>query len=189
MYYFSTDKNKNELELLPLEPNLVPVNPELDALGEQEEEDEFISFGQPVSQRDLRSVAFHLVYAVDRSEYQLSLQTIFTDLNQHYDLGLTEHSFAYALARGAVDARDALDAQIKPFLKNWEFDRIGCCTKLILRMALWEMQQPHAVSSIVINEAIELAKNFAEKDAYKFINGLLDEFCKARASEAFIVRN
>ena len=45
-------------------------------------------------------------------------------------------------------------------------------------MALWELQQPKAIASIVINEAVELAKIFAEKDAYKFVNGILDQYCK-----------
>jgi N utilization substance protein B len=31
---------------------------------------------------------------------------------------------------------------------------------------------------VVINEALELAKIFAEKDGYKFVNGVLDEWAK-----------
>jgi len=34
--------------------------------------------------------------------------------------------------------------------------------------------------SVVINEALELAKSFAEVDAHKFINGLLDEWVKRK---------
>jgi N utilization substance protein B len=44
---------------------------------------------------------------------------------------------------------------------------------------LWELKKGDPAASIVINEAIELAKCFAEKDAYKFINGVLDESVKA----------
>ncbi|MBL4587771.1 transcription antitermination factor NusB [Candidatus Babeliales bacterium] len=187
MYYFSTDKKKSDSFLVAVEPNLQPINPELEV--SEEDDDEIIEFGQPVSQRELRAVAFHLVYAVDRSDGQLQLSEAFELMNDYYDLGLTEYSFAYTFAHGTIEAQDAIDEQIKPFLKNWEFNRLGCCTKLILRMAFWEIQQPHISSKIVINEAIELAKGFAEQDAYKFINGLLDEFSKARASDVFVVRN
>lgn len=176
MYYFSTDNENNE-------PNLTPINNDLMVEQEEvEEDDQIIEFGKPTSQRDLRSVAFHLVYAVDRSEYLFSLDETFSTFNEQYDLGLTPFSFAFTLAQGAIDGREQIDAQIKPFLKNWEFNRLGCCTKLILRMAIWELQQPNIASIVVINEAIELAKGFAEKDAYKFINGILDEFCKAEAT-------
>jgi N utilization substance protein B len=47
-------------------------------------------------------------------------------------------------------------------------------------MALWELNQKGAIPSIIINEAIELAKQFAEQDSYRFINGILDEICKDR---------
>jgi len=48
-------------------------------------------------------------------------------------------------------------------------------------MALWELIQSKAIASIIINEAVELAKIFAEKDAFKFINGILDQYCKEHA--------
>ena len=71
-----------------------------------------------------------------------------------------------------------LDEECKPLLSNWRFERLGMCTKLILRYALWELQTTDTNPTIVINEAIELAKCFAEKDAYKFVNGILDEALK-----------
>jgi N utilization substance protein B len=83
------------------------------------------------------------------------------------------------VAAAVIDQRDTLDERIKPLLSNWRFDRLGVCTKLILRFALWELQEDKTPPSIVINEAIELAKCFAEQDAYKFVNGVLDEALKA----------
>ena len=38
-------------------------------------------------------------------------------------------------------------------------------------------------AKVAINEAIELAKCFAEKDAYKFVNGILDEAVKKMGRE------
>ncbi|HML19849.1 MAG TPA: transcription antitermination factor NusB, partial [Candidatus Dependentiae bacterium] len=60
----------------------------------------------------------------------------------------------------------------------WRFDRLGVCTKLILRLAVWELLHADEPHNIIINEAIELAKCFSEDDAYKFINGILDEAVK-----------
>ncbi|MFH0898196.1 MAG: transcription antitermination factor NusB, partial [bacterium] len=94
-------------------------------------------------------------------------------------LQIPKDSFALSLARGTIEHRKQFDDQIKPHLKNWKLERLGCCTRLILRMALWELSQPNSVPSILINEAVELAKTFAEKDAYKFVNGILDEICKS----------
>ena len=132
------------------------------------------------TRRDERFIAFNLVYAVDRSDYTLSLEQVIENFQKGFNLVLPKDSFAIVLARGAIDQREELDALIKPLLKNWKLERLGCGTRLIFRMALWELQQPDAIPSIIINEAVELAKAFAEKDAYKFVNGILDEYCKKK---------
>jgi N utilization substance protein B len=123
-------------------------------------------------------MAFFLIYAVDRFDYTVSLDDVLEQFKIGFDVDLPRDSFAVELAKGTIDSHKELDEQIKPYLKNWKLERLGCCTRLILRLSLWELQQPDAIPSIVINEAIELAKMFAEKDAYKFINGILDEICK-----------
>lgn len=130
------------------------------------------------NRRDERTVAFHLVYIVDRFDYTIDLDEAAEMLLQGYGLKLSQDSFAMILAEGAIQDREALDEIIKPCLKNWKLERLGTCTHLILRMALWELQQSNAIRSIVINEAVELSKQYAEKDAYKFVNGMLDEICK-----------
>ena len=78
-------------------------------------------------------------------------------------------------ASAIVEHRDELDMLLRPLLLNWRLERVGVCTKLILRFAVWELRQKETPANIVINEAIELSKCFAEKDAYKFINGILDK--------------
>jgi transcription antitermination protein NusB len=173
------NKNKNNDDL-----NQLPVNEELDQLDEQtlqeEEEQEILN---PInlttdSRRDERFVSFYLVYAADRFEYSVDLDNVVDNFKNGFDVKISKKSFAYKLAQGAIDMRQELDEQLRPFLKNWKLERLGCCTRLILRIALWELTQKEAIPSVIINEAVELSKVFAEKDAYKFINGVLDEYCK-----------
>ncbi|MFH1644668.1 MAG: transcription antitermination factor NusB [bacterium] len=136
------------------------------------------NFSRPTSRRDFRSLAFHLIYAMDRFDYQISLEEIIQDFQSGFEVEIEPGSYAVQMAKGVIDSREELDQKIKPLLKNWKIERLGVCTRLILRMALWELMQPDAISSIVINEAIELTKAFAEKDAFRFVNGILDEACK-----------
>jgi N utilization substance protein B len=146
--------------------------------AELEENDELIEGAaakDPHNRRDVRALAFHYVYAIDRHDYTVSLEELVSQYEIHFGVSAEEAAFSLDLAKGAIENREALDEQIKPLLENWKLERLGCCTRLILRMALWELQQPEAVPSIVINEAVELAKGFAEKDSYKFVNGILDE--------------
>ena len=98
-----------------------------------------------------------------------SLIILIADLNWQFPL----NSEVFTIADDVIAKRDDLDDAIKPLLHNWRFDRIGLCTKLVLRLALWELHNTKTSANIVMNEAIELAKCFAERDAYKFVNGIL----------------
>lgn len=152
-----------------------PIDAELDEEQEQQSE---CSPLKVESRRDERFIAFHLIYAADRFDYTVNLDEIFSNFVTGFDIVIQDDSFALQLARGAIERRHEFDERVKPYLKNWKLERLGVCTRLILRMALWELEQTDVIPSVVINEAVEIAKAFAEKDAYKFINGILDELCK-----------
>jgi len=132
-----------------------------------------------LSRRDVRALIFYLLYAAEAFDYQEPLAAIVDNFNRGFDLDIPLDSEVVRIAQKVIDERDALDEKFKPLLANWRFERLGVSTKLILRFATWELEQKDTDSRIVINEAIELAKAFAEKDAYKFVNGVLDRLVKA----------
>ena len=51
--------------------------------------------------------------------------------------------------------------------------------RLILRVAVWELQHPEAPPAVVLNEAIELARTYGTDDSPRFVNGVLDAVRKA----------
>lgn len=131
-----------------------------------------------LNQREKRSVIFHLLYIAESFDYDISLEAIVDNVNRGFNLDIPIDSDVVTVARTITDSRHELDEIYKPLLSNWRFDRLGVCTKLILRYAIWELLNTDTLPTIIINEAIELAKCFAEKDAYKFINGVLDKAIK-----------
>lgn len=137
-----------------------------------------------LSRREVRSLILHLLYAMDAFDYSVSLEAITDNFNRGFDLSIPFSSEVFNISKTIIDNRNALDDAIKPLLHNWRFDRIGLCTKLILRLALWELNNTQTSANIVMNEAIELAKCFAERDAYKFVNGILDEAVKKMGRES-----
>ena len=89
-------------------------------------------------------------------------------------------AMAERLARGAQKDIERLDEEITRSSKNWRFDRIAAIDKNILRLAVYELlREPQTPSSVVIDEAVELAKRFSEVDSPSFVNGVLDAI-KAR---------
>jgi len=131
-----------------------------------------------LSRRDIRSLIFHILYAMEGFEYSVSLSSIVDMINRGYEWDISPGCEVITVAQAVIESRNTLDEEIKPLLSNWRLERIGVCTKLVLRLAVWELKETDTPSTVIINEAIELAKCFSEKDAYRFINGVLDEFCK-----------
>jgi N utilization substance protein B len=138
--------------------------------------------------RDQRTVLFHLLYMLDVCDYQMSIEAAIEQFSKGFLCELTaDGSIAHRL-RSIVEHRAELDKEIKPLLHNWKFERLSIATRLILRLALWELRHTDLDIAVVINEALELAKSFAEVDAYKFINGLLDEWVKQNCPERIVVK-
>jgi N utilization substance protein B len=133
---------------------------------------------QSLSMRDQRALVLHLLYAMDAFDYEVTLTSVIDNLNRGYDCCIPLQGALYDQAQGIIDEREELDEELKPLLDNWRFDRLGCCTRLIMRLSLWELKHTDTPASVVMNEAIELTKGFAEQDAYKFVNGVLDEWVK-----------
>ena len=129
--------------------------------------------------RKKRSLVFHFLYAMDSLGYDTTLDSVIDNFNRGFDLSVEVDGEIAKIVQGIIANKDEIDVLIKPFLENWRIERIGCCTMLILRYACWELLYTDMPVNIVINEAIELSKGFCEKDAYKFVNGVLDEVQKA----------
>lgn len=89
----------------------------------------------------------------------------------------TEETKAMAerLARGAQAHAARLDGLIAEASTNWRFDRIAAVDRNLLRVAAYELDMERDTPpSVVIDEAIEIAKRFGEADSPSFVNGVLD---------------
>ncbi|MBT4856163.1 transcription antitermination factor NusB [bacterium] len=126
------------------------------------------------SRRQIRSLVFHLLYAMEEFDYDVSLDSLIDNFNRGFDQEIEIDGEIATITQKVIDDRHELDKQLQPFLEKWRLERLGVCTKIILRLGLWEMLHDNVRTIIAINEAVELAKCFTEKDAYKFINGVLD---------------
>jgi N utilization substance protein B len=75
--------------------------------------------------------------------------------------------------------REWLDGLITQVSQNWDLGRIGAVERAVIRLATREMLvQAEPPVQIVMNEAIELAKAFGDKDSGGFVNGVLDAIWK-----------
>ncbi len=81
---------------------------------------------------------------------------------------------------GTVNNQEAIDAELEKSAVKWKVSRMARVTRSILRLAVYELL--HAENSIppkaVINEAVELAKEFDDDAAPAFINGILNKIAR-----------
>jgi len=94
---------------------------------------------------------------------------------------LDEESSAFSrmLIAGTIENIEKIDETIKSHLTNWDFGRVNKVTLAILRMSVYALMFTKDVdSSIVIDEAIDIAKNYGPDDSYKFVNAILDNIKK-----------
>ena len=73
----------------------------------------------------------------------------------------------------------ALEEKCQPFMSR-RAAMLDPVERAILWIATWELHNRFDIHpTVVINEAIEIAKQFGADDSYKFINGTLDKLAKA----------
>ena len=59
--------------------------------------------------------------------------------------------------------------------EHWRIERMNVLDRLILRLAVYEfLHEPDTPATVIINEALELARTFSGDEAVRFINGVLD---------------
>ncbi|MCC7478295.1 transcription antitermination factor NusB [bacterium] len=87
--------------------------------------------------------------------------------------GRKMQQFVSELVLAAKEHEAAIDAELAKHPHDWSFDRIGTAERVLMRLAVAEMAYLGTAHKVVINEVLDLAKQYAQADAVKFINGIL----------------
>ena len=91
------------------------------------------------------------------------------------EIGDVARDFSNQLARGAISHLEEVDNLIVKRAENWRISRMAVVDRNILRLAIYEfLYEPGTPRTVVINEALEIARRFSTFEATQFINGILD---------------
>ena len=82
--------------------------------------------------------------------------------------------FMESLARGTFERRASIDEQISQRSAHWRIERMPTVDRNILRLAIFEMQVIETPAPVVIDEALELGRQFSGPESVGFLNGILD---------------
>ncbi len=88
--------------------------------------------------------------------------------------------FARALFEGAVSEVETLDRLVGEHAEHWRLERLAAVDRNLLRIAIYELLHfPGTPPAVVINEALEIARRFSDRDSVDFVNGVLDAIRKS----------
>ena len=136
-----------------------------------------------MSRRKGRILAFQALYSWDVSQTPLEDLLKFSwqqNVQNETEVDSDETVFARLMVSGTIEHVAQIDELIKKHLSaSWTMERINKVTLAILRMSIYEMEfQKDSQKKIVIDEAVNIAREYGLEDSYKFINAVLDKIGK-----------
>jgi len=94
-------------------------------------------------------------------------------------LSVAPDPFAVALVEGAAAHAARIDALVATAAKGWEIERMPVLDRNILRLATYELiAEPDVPVAVVIDEAVELAKQYSTEFSGGFVNGVLSTIAR-----------
>lgn len=86
------------------------------------------------------------------------------------------HPYTAAVARGVSEHAAHMDDLITAHLRGWTLDRLPAVDRAILRVSVWELLHAADVPEpVVVDEAVQLAKELSTDDSPGFVNGVLGQ--------------
>ena len=134
-----------------------------------------------MSMSDNRKVAFEIVYSLESQnvkyeEYKENVEMFFEERNIH---GRATSKYIKDVDKKKKRHGKQIRKQIEECLsEKWSYDRVSKVNIVILEIAIFEMLYLNTPYKVVINEAVELAKEYSDTKAPSFINGVLASIVK-----------
>jgi len=130
-----------------------------------------------------REMAFKLIYSLEvqklkEEERQENIE-LFLENNEITEKKVKE--YIEDVAKGTKECEKEIESLISNNLKEgWEISRVSKINIAILKLAVYEMIFKKLPYKVVINEGVELAKNYGDDDSKSFINGILASIVKEK---------
>lgn len=127
------------------------------------------------SRRKARECALQMLFALDMAEAapETLVRLYWSDLSDNDVDGATQE-FASEIVLGAMRNLTVVDERIRSRAEHWRISRMAVVDRNILRLAVYEFLFEKTPHTVIINEALEIARRFSTYEATQFINGILD---------------
>lgn len=128
-----------------------------------------------MKRRRSREYALQILFQLDLTGIELT-DELLHDFWQGNDEDEDVRRFTHDIVSQTREHREAIDAAIEKAAQNWAVKRMAVIDRNIMRAATYELLYRSDIPpSVVINEALEIAKKYSTEDSAPFINGILDK--------------
>lgn len=127
------------------------------------------------ARRKARECALQILFAADvaKTPAEILTKRYWNELGET-DIDNETREFADRLAGGTLHDLEKVDEQIRLRAEHWRIPRMAIVDRNVLRLAVYEFLLGETPHTVVINEALEIARRFSTFEATQFINGILD---------------
>jgi N utilization substance protein B len=132
---------------------------------------------EATARRRAREAALQMLYQweVGRSSPGDTILTYWRAQEEAPALAEEHREFANLLVRGTAQRVAEIDGLLAERAQNWRVERMAVLDRLVLRLATYEMlAEPATPAKVIINEALELTRQYSGDEAVAFVNGVLD---------------
>ncbi|KAF1682370.1 transcription antitermination factor NusB [Veillonella sp. R32] len=134
------------------------------------------------NRRQARLYAFQSLYAKEfhTAEDIISVPTA-EEVNTTAGMDI---AYAEAIIQGVEANKTTIDALLQAHSPKRKIAQLGAVERNVLRLATWELTISNEAIDprIIINEAIQLTKDYGAEKSYKFVNAVLDTIAKNKAT-------
>ena len=128
-----------------------------------------------MKRRRAREYALQILFQLELTGNKLS-DKVFQEFWEGNDEEQEVKEFTYQIVENTRAHLSEIDEIIKKAAEHWAIDRMAVIDRSILRAATYELAfRTDIPKSVVINEALEIAKKYSTEESAPFINGILDK--------------
>ncbi len=122
--------------------------------------------------REKIMIALYQKYICDSNKIPYEIDDIINSLLEE------PNEFVINSVHNVIENSVNIDEMINKYLNNWTIDRLGKTDQAILRLATYELIYTDTPGVVVIDEAIELSKQYSDDKVKNIINAVLDNILK-----------
>ena len=128
-----------------------------------------------LSRNEARVAAMKCLYQIDILKQTMLPYDMDEVMKENLDV---ENEFVKDIVYGVETSQKEIDELANKYLNNWDISRLDKAGAAILRQGIYEMKYMDTPPIVIINEAVELAKEYCDEDLVKMINAVLDKIMK-----------